>query len=74
MNKELAITYPARYGETSWSPTGQRYQPQSSAEEGEHGARRSANRLQSNDIHQVTASGTKQSAKKRQTFKAESIR
>ena len=74
MNKELAITYPARYGETSWSPTGQRYQPQSSAEEGEQGARRLANRLQSNDIHQVTVSGTKESAKKRQTPKAESIR
>ena len=74
MNKELAITYPARYGETSWSPTGQQYRPQSSAEESEQDARRLANRLQSNDIHQVTASGTKQSAKKRQTLKAESIR
>lgn len=74
MNKELAITYPARYGETSWSPTGQQYRPQSSAEECEQGARRLANRLQSNDIHQLTASGTKQSAKKRQTLKAESIR
>ena len=74
MNKEVAITYPARYGETAWSPTGQRYRPQSSAEEGEQGARRLANRRQSNDIHQVAASGTKQSAKKRQTPKTQSIR
>lgn len=74
MNNELPTTYPGRYGETAWSPTGQPYRPQLLIEEGEQVARRRAKGLQSNDTHRVAALAKKQSVKKGQNTRTRSIR
>jgi len=74
MNKELPITYLARYEEAAWSPTGQPYWAQPSTEESEQLARRVGSGLRRDDSHQVDASGTMPSTKrKKQNSRTRSI-
>jgi hypothetical protein len=75
MNKELPITYLARYEEAAWSPTGQPYWAQPSTEESEQVARRVGSGLRGDDSHhQVDASGTTPSIKrKKQNSRTRSI-